>query len=129
AALAGVGVVTLAGAALGAFGVRDRPPGVAAPPAGRLRDVLAGTGQVLRNPHTWPPFLAFFCFYSVVGNQMLWTVPYLRDVYGLGLGAAAFYATATSLALLIAAPLIGFASDRVLGRREAPRVSLGIARA
>jgi len=128
-AFAGVGVVTLAGAALCAFGVRDRPPGVAAPPAGRLRDVLAGTGQVLRNPHTWPPFLAFFCFYSVVGNQMLWTVPYLRDVYGLGLGPAAFYATATSVALLIAAPLIGFASDRLLGRRKAPLLALGVVQA
>jgi nitrate/nitrite transporter NarK len=128
-AFAGVGVVTLAGAALCALGVRDRPPGVAAPPAGRLRDVLAGAGQVLRNPHTWPPFLAFFCFYSVVGNQMLWTVPYLRDVYGLGLGPAAFYATATSVALLIAAPLIGFASDRLLGRRKAPLLALGVVQA
>jgi len=91
--------------------------------------VLAGTGQVLRNPHTWPPFLAFFCFYSVVGNQMLWTVPYLRDVYGLGLGPAAFYATATSVALLIAAPLIGFASDRLLGRRKAPLLALGVVQA
>src|SRR5206468_2816937 len=94
-----------------------------------LGDVLAGAVQVLRNPHTWPPFLAFFCFYSVVGNQMLWMVPYLRDVYGLGLGAAAFYATATSFALLIAAPLIGFASDRLLGRRKAPLLALGIAQA
>ena len=87
-AFAGVGVVTLAGAALCAFGVRDRPPGVAAPPAGRL-----------------------------------------RDVYGLGLGPAAFYATATSVALLIAAPLIGFASDRLLGRRKAPLLALGVVQA
>src|SRR5690349_19153390 len=99
-AFAGVGLVTLAFAALGALGMRDRPPGAAADAAARLRDVLAGAGRVLRNPHTWPPFLAFFCFYSVVGNQMLWMVPYLRDVYGLGLRPAAFYATATSVALL-----------------------------
>ena len=122
-----VGLVTLAGAALCALGVRDRPPGaVAVAHTASLRDVLAGTGRVLRNPHTWPPFLAFFCFYSVAGNQMLWMVPYLRDVYGLALRPAAFYATATSLALLVAAPVIGFASDRLLCRRKAPLLALAI---
>ncbi|HTO11627.1 MAG TPA: MFS transporter [Candidatus Binatia bacterium] len=126
----GVGLVTVAGAALCALGVRDRPPG--APVAARrdtLRDVLAGAARVLRNPHTWPPFLAFFCFYSVAGNQMLWMVPFLRDVYGLPLGAAASYATATSVALLIAAPCIGFASDRLLGRRKAPLLAFAVAQA
>jgi MFS family permease len=123
-----VGLVTLGGAMLCALGVRDRPAGtVAVARAASLREVLAGTAQVLRNPHTWPPFLAFFCFYSVAGNQMLWMVPYLRDVYGLALRPAAFYATATSLALLVAAPLIGFASDRLLGRRKAPLLALAIA--
>jgi MFS family permease len=126
-AFAAVGLVTLAGAALCALALRDQPPGTAAAArAGSLREVLAGTLQVLRNPHTWPPFLAFFCFYSVAGNQMLWMVPYLRDVYGLALRPAAFYATATSLALLVAAPFIGFASDRLLGRRKAPLLSLAI---
>jgi MFS family permease len=126
----GVGLVTLGGAALCAIGVRDRPPGAAAAVhAARFRDVLAGAVRVLGNPHTWPPFLAFFCFYSVFGNQSLWMVPFLRDVYGLRLESAAFYATATSLALLIAAPCIGFASDRVLGRRKAPLLALGIAQA
>jgi len=125
-----VGLVTIVGAALCALGVRDRPAGaLAVPRAASLREVLAGTAQVLRNPHTWPPFLAFFCFYSVAGNQMLWMVPYLRDVYGLALRPAAFYATATSLALLVAAPLIGFASDRLLGRRKAPLLALAIAQA
>jgi len=123
-----VGLVTIAGAVLCALGVRDRPAGaVAVVRAAGLREVLAGTAQVLRNPHTWPPFLAFFCFYSVAGNQMLWMVPYLRDVYGLALRPAASYATATSLALLVAAPLIGFASDRLLGRRKAPLLALAIA--
>jgi sugar phosphate permease len=84
-----------------------------------LRAVLAGTLEVLRNPHTWPPFLAFFCLYSAAGNLMLWIVPCLRDIYGLGARPAAFYAMATSLALLVAGPLTGWASDRVFGRRKA----------
>src|SRR5438045_334260 len=72
-ALAGVGVATLGGAALCLLLVRDRPAGAPAPAgADGLRAVLGGAGRVLRNPHTWPPFLAFFCLYSVLANQMQW---------------------------------------------------------
>ena len=76
--------------------------------------------EVLANPHTWPPFLAFFCLYAAMGNVMLWAVPYLRDVYGLSTTHAALYATATSLALLFSGPLTGFLSDRVVKRRKLP---------
>jgi MFS family permease len=51
---------------------------------------------------------------------MLWVVPYLRDVYGLGTTPAAVYATAISIPLLVSAPLTGFLSDRVLRRRKLP---------
>jgi hypothetical protein len=47
-------------------------------------------------------------------------VPCLRDVYGLGMADAAFYATAMSLALFVAGPLTGFVSGRVLRRRRLP---------
>jgi MFS family permease len=89
------------------------------PRATTLRVVLAGALEVLRNPHTWPPFLAFFCLYSAAGNLMLWIVPCLRDVYALDARPAAFCAMATSLALLVAGPFTGWLSDRVLGRRKA----------
>ena len=36
-----------------------------------------------------------------MGNLMLWAVPFLRDVYGLGTTRAALYAMSTSLALLV----------------------------
>jgi MFS family permease len=119
-AFGGVGIVTLAATAVCLVVVRDRPAvAAAAPAAPGFSAVVTGVTQVLRNPHTWPPFLVFFCLYTVAGNQMLWTVPYLRDVYGLGLTDAAFYAMAVSLALLVSAPLTGFASDRIVGRRKA----------
>jgi MFS family permease len=86
--------------------------------------VTAGALSVLGNPHTWPPFLAFFCLYAANGNLLLWLVPYLRDVYGLPTTAAAFYATAVSLALLVSAPLTGYLSDRVFHRRKLPYVVL-----
>jgi MFS family permease len=122
-AFAIVGLATLAGALLCAWLVRDRPPGragPAGPPPPGLRAVLVGTWAVLANPHTWPPFLAFFFVYAAMGNVMLWIVPCLRDVYGLGTPRAALYAMATSLALLVAAPLTGVLSDRVLHRRKLP---------
>jgi sugar phosphate permease len=123
-AFGGVGIVTLAATLACVLVVRDRPPGATAAAAPGFAAVVAGMAQVLRNPHTWPPFLAFFCLYTVAGNQMLWMVPYLRDVYGLGLTQAAFYAMATSLALLAAGPLTGFVSDRLVGRRKAVYLAL-----
>jgi MFS family permease len=106
--------------------VRDRPQESAGATAARpaLTDVMGGLLEVLRNLHTWPPFLAFFCLYAAMGNLMLWVVPYLRDVYGLSTTHAAFYATATSLALLFSGPVTGFLSDRVVRRRKRPYSAL-----
>ena len=80
--------------------------------------------RVLRNRHTWPPFLAFFFAYAAMGNQMLWIVPYLRDVYGLGTTRAALYASASALAMLVSGPLTGYLSDRVVRRRKPPYIAL-----
>jgi MFS family permease len=76
--------------------------------------------RVVGNPHTWPPFLAFFFLYSATNNLLFWIVPCLRDIYGLGMTEAALYATAPSFALLVAGPLTGFVSDHVLRRRRLP---------
>jgi MFS family permease len=121
-ALWAVGTITLAAAAACGLFVRDRPSNIADPvlPAPTVGRVVTGMGRVLRNPHTWPPFLTFFCLYSAMGNLMLWAVPSLRDVYGLSLTKAAWYAAAYTLALLVTAPLTGFVSDRVVRRRKAP---------
>jgi MFS family permease len=122
-----VGAGTLAAAGVCAWLVRDHPAGAggeqgsAAP---RLREVMGGMMQVLHNRHTWPPFLTFFCLYSALGNLLLWVVPYLRDAYALSTTAAAAYASAPSLALLVAAPLTGWLSDRVVHRRKAPYTML-----
>ena len=114
-----VGGGTLAASALCFTVVRDRPDagsGGAATGGG----VLAGMLAVLRNRHTWPPFLAFFCLYAAAGNLFLWVVPYLRDVYGLSARDAALVATAPSFALLVSGPLTGFLSDQVWKRRKLP---------
>ena len=121
-ALAAVGIVTLGAPACvwrsSATSLRGRrtPPSGARTGLGSWRDWAGLAG----NPHTWPPFLAFFLLYSAANNLFFWIVPCLRDLYGLGMTGAALYATATSLALLVAGPLTGFVSDRVLRRRRAP---------
>jgi sugar phosphate permease len=120
-----VGVLTLTMAAVCAWLVRDRPPGVTADaPVSGLGAVMRGMVEVLRNPHTWPPFLTFFFLYSAMGNLMLWAVPFMRDIYGLTTTAAATYASAMSLALLASSPLTGWLSDRVMHRRKAPYTML-----
>lgn len=129
-AFVSIGVLTVLASVVCWWVVRDHPRevgfGVAAlgngpsraSAAPSLRQVLSGAGVVLKNPYTWPPFLTFFCLYAGSGNLMLWVVPFLRDVYGLTTPQAATYATATSLALLVSAPLTGYLSDRVLGKRR-----------
>jgi MFS family permease len=112
-----VGLVTLAAAAACLAVVRDRPGPAPLP---RFGAVLRGAGTVLANRHTWPPFLAFFFLMGGSSNLWLWIVPCLRDLYGLSTPAAAWYATASSLALLVAGPLTGFVSDRVVRRRKLP---------
>ena len=121
-ALVVVGVVTFGGALLCLTLVRDQPDdrGAAAAPAPSWPDVLSGLGRVLGNRDTWPPFVAFFFLYSATNNLFFWVVPCLRDVYGLDMAEAALYATAPSVALLVAGPLTGFLSDRVLRRRRLP---------
>jgi MFS family permease len=117
-----IAVVTLAGAAACYAVVRDRPPGapVISAPAQGLGAVLHGMMEVLVNRHTWPPFLVFFFFYAAWGNLMLWSIPFLHDIYGLTTTSAGAYASTVSFALLFSAPLTGYLSDRVLRRRKLP---------
>jgi MFS family permease len=121
-AFATIAALTLVGAVACALLVREHPPGAAAAvtTAPDFAVVLRGLGRVLRNRHTWPPFLAFFFAYAALGNLLLWIIPYLRDIYGLSTTTAATYASAISFALLLSAPLTGYLSDQVLRRRKLP---------
>jgi len=122
-----VGAISLVCSALCLWLVRDRPDDARQerPPA--LGAVLLGARAVLANPHTWPPFLAFFFLYSAMGNLMVWGVPFLRDVHGLSLTRAALWTSLTPAAMLVAAPLTGYLSDRVLRRRKLPYTVLALA--
>lgn len=125
-ALASIGGATLAGALLCLALVRDAPAAARSMPPPALGALVRGMARVLRNVHTWPVFLGFFCFYSALGNLFLWAVPFLRDVYGLTTALAATIASGTSLALLASGPLTGFVSDSIVRRRKAPYVALSV---
>lgn len=121
-----VGLAILLGCAACAVVVRDHPAAATAsePAAPGLRAVILGMRRVLVNPHTWPPFVAFFFGYAAMGNLMLWAIPYLKDVYRLSTPEAAVYASMTAGAMLVSAPLTGWLSDAVLRRRKLPYVGL-----
>ena len=124
-----IGLFTVACAVACFSAVRDHPEASEGSESGgpRFQAVLVGMRAVFANPHTWPPFMAFLFLSSASYNLMLWVVPYLRDIYGLSTTGAAVYATANPLASLVAGPLTGFVSDRIVRRRKLPYTVLTLA--
>jgi sugar phosphate permease len=124
-----IGVLTLALAGLAAACVRDRPAALGLPPvnpdAGRpapgVREALRAVPPVVRNARTWPPILtAGGVYMGLITFMGLWGVPYLRQVYGLSRVEAANLVALAPLGLCLGAPLVGWLSDRWLGRRRVP---------
>jgi sugar phosphate permease len=125
-----VGVLTVALAGLTAACVRDRPAGLGLPavnpdaPRRRtpgLRESLRGVPAVVLNARTWPPiFAAGGVYMGLITFMGLWGVPYLRQVYGLTRVEAANVVALAPLGLCVGAPLVGWLSDRWLGRRRLP---------
>jgi MFS family permease len=95
--------------------VRDRPHVATA--AGPMR-LTAGLALVMRNRETW---LNAVYGLAMTGTMLsfggLWAVPYLRTVYALDRADAAAVASLLFVGWGIAAPLIGWSSDRLGHRR------------
>src|SRR5437879_4386433 len=128
-----IGGVTLVLAAGAAGLIRDRPEGMGFPPVNpeharrsvpTLREVLRGVPEVMRNPRTWPPILATCGIYSTFITFLgLWGVPYLTQVYGLTRVHAATVVSMLAVGTAIGSPVVGWLSDRWLGRRRLPMVA------
>jgi len=130
-----IGAVTALLAALAALVVRDRPEAMGfislAPRPARaasLADVLRGIPLVVGNAHTWPPALAASGVYATeLAFVGLWGVPYLTQVYGFERVRAANTIALVAVGMMVGAPLVGWLSDRWLGRRRLPFVGfLGV---
>lgn len=127
-----IGAATLLLALAAIVAVRDRPearglPGVpsggGARAAPRLGEVLRGIPDVVTNPRTWPPVLAAGGVYStLLVVQALWGVPYLTQIYGLTRVEAAGLTSLLAVGIIVGGPLVGWISDRWLGRRRLPYV-------
>ncbi len=85
--------------------------------------MAAGLLTVLRNRHTWTPFLASV---SVFGVYMtfsgIWGVPYFMQVMHMSRVEAANQVLLMFLGNMAGAPLVGYFSDR-LGRRRSPYIA------
>ena len=129
-----VGAVTFLPALAALLLVRDRPQPSAGRPdpgAGRapsLTQVLASIPAILGNSRSWPPVLAAaFVYATLISLLGLWGVPYLTQIYGLGRVAAANTLAWLAIGIVVGSPLIGWLSDRRLGRRKLPlAVSTGL---
>jgi sugar phosphate permease len=129
-----VGAVTFLPALAALLLVRDRPEPSAGRPdpgAGRapsLTEVLASIPAILGNSRSWPPVLAAaFVYATLISLLGLWGVPYLTQIYGLGRVAAANTLAWLAIGIVVGSPLIGWLSDRRLGRRKLPlAVSTGL---
>ncbi|MEZ5818096.1 MAG: MFS transporter [Hyphomicrobiaceae bacterium] len=95
--------------------VRDRTRG-----AGGLGQVIAGLGQVLRNPQTWLISLAGLGVNgTLLGFGGLWGVPFMGAAHGLEPAAAAFITSLLIAGWGCGAPFFGWLSGH-MGRRRAP---------
>lgn len=120
-----MGTAALAGFALTAVVytlVRNKPADAGfqpiegvSPPVGipDTSTVVANTKHILTERETWlMGALLFFTLgtnFTVLG---LWGVPYLVDLYPIGVGAASGYVLVGNLGLLLGSPVIGTLSDR-----------------
>jgi sugar phosphate permease len=126
-----IGGVTLLLALAALLLVRDRPEaaGLSAVNPGqrggtpRLADVLASIPAIFTNVRSWPPVLAAAGVYATLISFLgLWGVPYLTQIYGLGRVGAANTVAWLAAGIVVGSLLIGWLSDRRLGRRKLPMV-------
>lgn len=125
-----IGLLTGSLAGLALAWVRDAPEGWRLPPvnpevpsvrAARWSEVLRSVPGVVANPRTWPPVLAAGGVYVTLITLLgLWGVPWLVQVHGRTRVEAAHLTSWLAVGMGLGAPLMGWVSDRWLGRRRLP---------
>lgn len=115
----GIGLLSLAVAALTWWLAQDHPPDAPAPhphPPGERW--YHGLALVMRNRATWPPFWVSF---GISGSYMsfvgLWVGPLLIEGYGYGKVAASQHTAVMIVSLAVSSIVIGYVSDRIERRR------------
>lgn len=131
-----IGVVTCLLAALCYAVVRNKPEDMGFEPlqectadsnTGKPEDIniINALIQILKNPHTWPPFIMFA---GVLGAYQTfagtWGQSFLMDVYGFKKITAANYMLIVFIGAAIGCAIIGKLSD-MLSRRKAVLLAIG----
>jgi sugar phosphate permease len=124
-----IGGVTILLAFTAVLLVRDRPEALGGSPLSARRptsllEVLRGIPAVMGNASTWPPVLAAGGIYaSEIAFIGLWGVPYLMQAHGFDRVGAANHVALVAIGMIVGSPLVGWISDRWLGRRRLPFVA------
>ena len=80
--------------------------------------ILDSMKLVMANWYTWPPMLAAVGVYGVyLSFAGVWGVPYLMQIYGMSRVDAAGYIVVCMAGYVLASPVFGILSDRLLTRK------------
>lgn len=89
-------------------------------------DILTGLWNVLKNPRTLPPLVAYAGFYgSSIIIMGFWGTSFLAKVYGITTVQASGFTTIAVVGSAIGAVVIGNMSDKYLSRKK-PMVITGV---
>jgi MFS family permease len=112
--------------------VRDRPESSVANEANMAKNepakisLLKSLKELFYHPQTWAVSLyAFVCWAPIAAFAVLWGVPYLSSLYGIGPAKAAAMCSIIWAGIGIGSPLIGWWSD-YLGQRRLPLIVVAL---
>lgn len=84
-----------------------------------FEQVKANTKRIMREPETWALGTLLFCVlgasFTVLG---VWGIPYLVQVYDIGVTRASTYILTANVGLVVGGPAVGWLSDRLERRTE-----------
>ena len=106
--------------------IRDQPNKIRLPFAGRLH-LFRDLKEIIKEKQTWWILLYAFCGWGPITLfAALWGVPYLMVRYSIPETLAALACSVIWIGIAVAAPIIGWLSDRFSRRRDLLIISAGL---
>ena len=106
--------------------IRDQPNKIRLPLTGRVH-LFRDLKEIVEEKQTWWIVLYAFCGWGPITLfAALWGVPYLKVRYSISESLAAFACSIIWIGIAIAAPVIGWLSDKFSKRRDLLIISAGL---